>query len=226
MDTLRLPFFVVAAFLLVMAVGVEFASLAVIPSERNGPPGWGIPYLAIVDLLLAYGVGVHSVGLGKQPGLQGRLQGPISLVVSVFGLLGAVALAFLAFGLLMLMVGLMVAVPFGTLAYMALWSSFPETEARVLLGLIMGLKIGFCVLLLLAHQGFLKNKGLMILVGVSLGLTWLTGFLHALPPGPLVSITDVVAALVTAIVGAIWLLALLLGSVGAILASLRSVRVD
>jgi len=80
------------------------------------------------------------------------------------------------------------------------------------------------VLLLLAQQRFLANKGLVILTALSLGATWLVSFLIAFPPSFLSSIADVIGALVIAVVGIIWLLLLAIGSLLNLISVLRSVR--
>jgi len=149
----------------------------------------------------------------------------VSLIVSFLGLIATIVLIFTALALLLVMVTLLLAIPFGTLAYLAVWGHFPTGAAAATLGLIMFLKLAFCVLLLLAEQRFLQNKGLIILTGASLGATWLAGFLIAFPPSILASITDMIAALIFSIVGAVWLLVMLIGSLLAIIASLRTVRV-
>lgn len=228
MDRLRAPFFWLAGLCLLLAVLVEFASVAVMGSAAQsldlGTPGWGIRYLPLLDLLLLYVVLLMGLGLIAPRAVIGRAQGIVTLILAFFGLLAAVAMIFVALGVLILMVSLLLAVPFGTIAYMVLWGTFPVGEAAATLSLIMVLKLIFCVLLLLAHQRFLQNKGLIILTGVSLGATWVIGFLQTFPPSPLAAITDIIGALVIAVVGAIWLLVLLIGSLFAIIAALRSVR--
>jgi hypothetical protein len=232
MDSFRAPFFWLALFALVLAVLVELGSLAVLHGGGGGAgvspptPGWSIRYLAIIDLVLLFGATVIGLGSVLPRAVVGRLQGVVALVLSAFGCLGAIGLAFLAFGLLVLMVSLLVIVPFGTLAYMAAWAGFPAGEAQATLALIMFLKLAFCVLLLLAQQRFLANKGLVTLTALSLGATWLASFLIAFPPQFLRSITDVVAALVIAIVGIIWLLLLAISSLLNLISVARSARTD
>lgn len=228
MEGLRLPFFVIALILIALAVLCELAAtdiLVLLTHGGQGPetPGLAINYLAIFDGLLAYTSTIMALGLTNRA-LVGRVQGLVTLVVSFFGLLGAIALVIVAFILLTVMVTLLVAVPFGTLAYLAAWGHFATGAAAVTLSLVMVLKIAFCICLLLAHQGFLKNKGLIILAAASLALTWLVGFLHAFPLGFLVSIADAIAALIIAIVGAIWLLVLLVGSILAVVTTLQTGR--
>jgi hypothetical protein len=230
MDRLRAPFFWLAGFVLLVVVLIECASgLIVRPLNDAGigtaTPGLGIRYLPLIDGLLLYVVLLMGLGLLLSRSVIGRIQGVITLVLSFFGLLGAIVMIFVALGLLILMVTLLVAVPFGTIAYFAGWGDFPTGAATATLGLILVLKIVFCILLILAHQRFLQNKGIVILSAVSLGATLLMAFLVDFPPGFLVSIADAIGALIIAIVGAIWLLFLLIGSVLATISAIRTVRV-
>ena len=146
------------------------------------------------------------------------------MFVSFFGCLGALAAIIAAFVLLMLMLALLLAVPFGTIFYLGVWGDFPRGTAAIILTLLMILKIAFLILLVVAHQRFLQNKGLLVLVGVSLGLTWLIAFVHALLPIILVSIGDQIMALVISVVAFIWLLMLLIGAIVATIKAILSLR--
>jgi hypothetical protein len=229
MDRLRAPFFWLAGFVLLVAVLIECASIALLPPLGNAgfdasTPGLGIRYLPILDGLLLYSVVMMGLGMLLSRSVIGRLQGILTLVLSFFGLLGAIVMALAAFGLLILMITLLVAVPFGTIAYFAAWADFPTGAATATLGLILILKIAFCILLILAHERFLQNKGIVILSAASLGATLLVAFLIDFPPGFLASITDAIGALIIAVVGAIWLLVVLIASLFAVISALRTVR--
>lgn len=229
MDRLRIPFFAVAMLALGLAILTELAAadlFLLLTGGRENPetPGLAIHYLAMLDGLLFYTVSFMALGIVAPRSVVGRVQGITTLVLSFFSLLASILLVMLAFGLLILMVSLLVAVPFGTIAYMAAWGHFATGAAGTTLLILMVLKIVFCICLVLAHQRFLQNKGLIILTAVSMGLTWVVAFLHAFPPGFLVSIADAIGALVIGIVGAIWLLILLIGSIFATITSLRTAR--
>jgi len=229
MDRLNIPLFAVAMFALFLALVTELACadlLVWLTADSLNPetPGLGIRYLAIFDGLLFYTVTVMALGIIIPRSIVGRAQGVVTLVLSFFGLLGAIFMVLIAFALVILMVTLLVAVPFGTIAYMAAWGRFATDAAAFTLLLVMVLKIAFAILLALSHLLFLKNKGIIILTAVSLGMTWLVAFLHAFPPGFLVSIADAIGALVISIIGAIWLLVLLIGSIIATCKALFSGR--
>lgn len=228
MDEMRTPFFWLGALALLLATLIELASIALIPAAagagfNGGTPGWGIRYLAILDLMLLYTTVTMALGLLVPRAVVGRIQGVVALVLSFVGCLGTIGLAFLALGMLILMVSLLVAAPFGTIAYMVAWGHFPSDQAEATLALVMVLKLAFCVLLLVAAQGFLKNIWFLILTGLSLAATWLVAFLIGFPPFFLVSIADVIAALVIAVVGIIWLLMLFIGSILSLVPLIRSV---
>lgn len=217
MDRLRVPFFAAAGFFMLLALLVELAAsnwLARLTAGTLKPdtPGIAINYLAIMDGIIVYSIIWMALGIILPRGITGRTQGIVTLIVAILALLGTVALAFAAFALLMVMIALLLAVPFGTIAYFAEWGHFATKAAAATLGIAMLLKILFCIFLVLAHQRFLQNKGLIVLVAVSLGLTWVTAFVHSFLPGFLVSIGDALVALVIAVLGAIWLLLLAIGS--------------
>jgi hypothetical protein len=224
---LRLPFFLIAGFCLLLAFFVEAATAQEITRNllhNDNPPGNAISALALIDFVLLYSLIWMLLSIVIPRGVTGRAQGCVTLFVSFFGCLGTIALIFLAFTLLMLMLALLVAVPFGTIAYLAVWGHFPRGTAAAILSLLMILKIAFLILLVLAHERFLQNKGLLVLVGLSLGLTWLIGFVHAFLPIILVSIGDQLMALVICIIAAIWLLLLLIGAVIATIKAILSLR--
>jgi len=63
----------------------------------------------------------------------------------------------------------------------------------------------------------------VILVGLSLLLTVLISFLHGFPPGILVSMTDVIAALLILVVSIVWAILVL---IGAIFATIKAIPQD
>ena len=122
------------------------------------------------------------------------------------------------------MLALFLAPPFGTLAYLALFGFFPKgVGAGRCSSTLMALKLAFCVVLFLAQQRFVQNKGLVLLVLTSLVTNILITFLLGIVPSVLVSITDAIAAIIVAIVAIIWAIVML---VIAIIAVIRSARFD
>ena len=146
----------------------------------------------------------------------------MTLVFAILLILGAIVLLIVAIGELLLMVTLLLAIPFGTIAYLILWGAFPRGQADVLLSLLMFLKLVFAGALLLAQQRFIQNKGLVALTLTSLLCNVVAAFLQGLVPLILVSILDDVAAIVFAIVGIIWAVVLLIGSIPAIVKAVKA----
>jgi hypothetical protein len=223
----KLPFFV-ALIALVLVVLVELASIGFLgtdlvapPAYRDLPtPGYGIPYLALPDGILLFTVLLIAISLLVPERIHGRVQGIATLIFSLLLLLGAIVLIVVALGLLIMMVSLLLAVPFGTIAYMAAFAHFDVGAARGTLAALMTLKLIFAVALVLAQQRFLENKGLVLLILTSLLGNVIISFLHAFP-GFLVSITDAIGAIVVGILAAIWALVLLIGSIPAVIKALR-----
>lgn len=220
-ERLRLPFFVAALVCLGLAVLVELGSLGVVSSGRGHPPGLGIAYLALVDVTVLFTFLLMALSLLVGQNLSGRIQGLASLIFAIVVIIGGIVAIFVAVSLLLLMVGLLLAVPFGTIAYLALFGNFDRGTASALLGLIMLLKVVFAICLPLAQQRFLKMTGLLVLVLVSLVVTIVVAFLQGLPPGILVSITDAVAAIVVGIVGVVLAVVTLVFAIVAVVRALR-----
>jgi hypothetical protein len=254
-DTLRMPFFVLALVLVIVVVALDAGAAGFVKggvadfnavlaqadpeiaeevadlddderAELNGelnalgasgkPPGLGIPYMALVDGVALFTVGLMGAGLVIRERLQARVQGCATLIFSVLLLLACIGLIFAAITKLLVMIALFLAAPFGTLTYLALYGFFPRGGAAAILALLLALKLGFGASLLAAQQRFLQNTGLVLIVLTGIVANVIVSFLHGLPPGILVSITDAVAAIVNGILAAIWAIVLLIGSLPAI----------
>jgi len=227
----RRPLFFLACFALLLAVLVETgSSLALggaaagpvaavaggIPGiepdmllgvDAESPPGNGIGYLALIDGYLLFSVIMLGLSFLLSQRAYGRMQGIVTLIVSFCWIILSFIMALVAFVLLLVMFGLFVAVPFGTIAYLAIWGFFPVGQSAAVLGLLLFLKLVFVALLVLAQQKFLKAVALMIHIAVSFVLQLVLGIVQAWLPGIVVSLGDQLLALVFAIVsllGAIW----------------------
>ncbi len=229
LERLRRPFFIASLVCLVLTLLVELGSSALLgqggfAEQLDLPtPGYGVPYLALLDGLLLLTVSLIALALLLPERVHGRTQGIVTLVASILILFGGIKAAISALIGLILMVSLFLAPIFGTIAYMAMYSHFDRSGAAIALSMAMFLKILFAILLVLGHQRFLENKSLVLVTLTSLIATWLTGFLHAFPPGILVSITDALAGLIVAILAIIWAILYLLFSIFSVI---RVLRVD
>jgi len=185
-------------------------------TRPQDPPGLGIPALALTEGLLLLVLVITAAPLLFGERATGTVTGVVSVVGGIVLLFASIATAIIAFTALLLMVGLFLAAPFGTIAYLALFGSFDTGPAAALTSLVLALTLGCLVLLGVAQQRFWTMKGLLLLLATTALLTFVTALLHGLVPGFLASITDALAALVTAVVTAVWaLLTLIWGIVGA-----------
>lgn len=226
MDATRIGIFGLGLFAFALAILGEF-SLGLIlggldPGKTDTAPGLGIRMLGLIDLALAWTLFLMAVEIIRPLGPLAKIQGFVTLVLSIFGILAGLALIFGTLALLVLMVSLLTAFPFGTAVYMITWSMFPAGFAQAILALLMTLKLIGIALLVVATPALMKNKGLLILLGLSIGLTFITGLLIGFVPGVVAAIADVVSALISAIAGTIWMLVLLVGALGSILRAIRS----
>lgn len=203
------------------ALGEELADVDVEPvGELSEPPGRAIPGLALLDAVALYTVALVGAALIVPGRIQGRVQGAVTIVASIVVIVVALWLLLLSFVELVVMITLLGSL-FGVPVYLAAWGFFPRGDAAALLALAMALKVGFAALLVFAHPRFLQNRGLVALVVTSLVLTVVVSFLHGLPPGVLVSVTDRVGAIVAAVVAIVWGIVLLVGSIPAVVKALR-----
>jgi hypothetical protein len=180
---------------------------------QDDPPGLGIPYLALVDGILAYSLALMVLALVLPMHLQAKLQGIVGVILMFFLALACIVLIFVALAQLLLMIGLFFAIPFGTIAYLIIWGSFPKTAAAVILSLLIFFKIASSICLVIAHQRYLKDIGLILMILTSFIATIIVSFLHGLVPGPIVSITDALAAIIVGIIALIWAIVVLIGSI-------------
>lgn len=212
---------ILLALLAEVGLGLALTADGLSRTEK-ATPGLGIRMLALIDAGLAWTLLLMAIDFIRPMSAIARIQGIVTLILSFFGVLGGITLIFLTFSLIVLMVSLLVAVPFGTIAYLAVWGSFPEGLARAALGAIMLLKLFGAGFLLGASPGLLKNKGLVILMLFSIGSTFLTGFLIAFVPGFVAAIADAIGALISAVLGTIWLVVMLIGAIFAVIRAIRS----
>ena len=224
MDKIRKPFLIAALILSILVLLIELgAALATVFVPRE-PPGIGIPYLAMVDAILVFTLAHMTISLVVPERVVGRVQGCFTLVTGCLILLAAIVAIFAAITLVLLMIGLIMSF-FGAIIYLAVWGDFPRDAAAVILALLLLLKLVMAVCLVLAHQRFLTLFGLIGLVITSLVLNIVIAFLHDLPPGFLVSVTDAVAAIIVAILAIIWAILLIVGGVMGILAAIKPPQV-
>lgn len=230
LETGKLALFLLGVLLLLVATLFELGATALLgaPGAAAGAtdlprPGIGIPYAGLLDLLLLYTLALLVAGfVPATRAVLARVQGVATFLLALVGLIAGLVLLFIAVGLLSLMVALLLAVPFGTAVYVAGFGTFHTGQSRAVLGIVMALKLPGIGLLLAAHPLLIRNLGLVLLLACSVGMTFLLGLLHALPPGFLVSITDAIGALVASVVALVWLVVFLVGAIPAVLLAIRS----
>ena len=211
LDTFRMPFFVIGLVLIICVVLIEIGS-SVFLGSASATPGFAISYLALLDGLLLLTTLLFAAPLLISEQLHGKIQGILVLFISLFLLITTIMMIMAAFVALMIMIVLLTSPIFGTIAYFAIFGKFAG-GASITLSLIMSLKLAFVWFLFLAHQRFLQNKGLVLIVLTSLLATIVISFFHGFPPGFLVSITDVIGAIIVAILAVIWGMYFLVSSI-------------
>lgn len=203
--------------------GVDADQIQATADANPEPPGLAIPTQALVDGLLLFTTVLIALPLLFPERVTGRTQGIATLIVAIIVILVGILVVIAAIAKLVFMVTLFLAPPFGTIAYFALFGFFPKGSSLALLSTLMALKLAFCVMLFLAQQRFVQNKGLVLLVLTALFTNVVITFLHGIVPSVLVSITDAVAAIIVGIVAIVWAVIMLIIS---IIAVVRSARFD
>lgn len=231
MQRLVRPLLALALMLLLVTVLVEIGATALLgaaaveaaPRGADGlpAPGLAVPALALLDSLLLWVVLLITGGAVLPPALLARVQGAATLVATLVAALAAVTVVGAAMALLTIMSGLLLAPPFGTLIYLAVYGSFDLDTARVVLGAAITLKLVAAGLLVAAHWRFLENRSLVLLMVTSLALTAMAALLHGIVPVVLVSITDAIAAVVAAVVALVWAVPF---AAGGIISALRAFK--
>ncbi|MEZ4870557.1 MAG: hypothetical protein R3C14_55015 [Caldilineaceae bacterium] len=192
--------------------------IANLPTDLKG---YGVTSLQYVDAILLFTLLLMTLALVIPAYVHAKIQGCLTLLFALLLIFAAIATALLAFGKALVMISLLLSFPFGTIAYLIIYGSFPRSAMAGVLSLLFTLKILFGVALVLAHQRFLENKGLVIFFIVALVANVVVSFLHGLVPGFLVSITDAIAAIVVAIIAIILAIVLLVGAVISIVLALK-----
>ena len=185
--------------------------------ERAFEPGFGLKGLSLVEGLLVFAIILVALSLLLPERIHGRLQGIVTLIVSIITLIYSFLCIIASFEALMIMLSLIFAVPFGPIAYLAIFGHFARADAALALTAGMLLKLFFAGFLVAAQERYLQNKGLVFLIVTSLVGTLIVSFLHNLVPGLMVSITDACAGIVLCIVAFLWAIWFLLKSVPAII---------
>jgi len=206
----------VAWFCFALIIGIEVSSLAFLPVDETNDlptPGMGITTLALIDGLIFYAWTTIKIGAFIPEKILSPATKISNFIFFLIMFIASIAVLFVSLALLILMVSLVMAIPFGTIAYMAMYAGFPKGEAQATLAIIMSLKVAFAVIIVLGEKRLFQDyRQFLILLACSFLLNIIISFLHALVPGFLVSITDAVAAIVISIFAIIWFLVLLVGS--------------
>ena len=170
-------------------------SLGGLPPDAGAmqPPGRGIPYLALIDVIVLFTMALMGAGLLLPDRLHGRVQGVITLVASIVLIVVAVTLLVIASVLLLAMVSLFFAPPFGTIAYLVILRLVPARRR--------GGAAAAAVPADVPEDRVRRDAGPR---PATFPAYVVLAFLHGLVPIILVSIVDDVGAIVSAVVAIVW----------------------
>ncbi len=200
--------------------------------------GFGVRSLAFVDGILFFSLLLMGLSivlikglplvvpkrvLDKVPpeSIHAKAQGCLSFIFPLLLIPVALIFVFIVIAKLITMVMMLLSFPFGTLLYLIIFGSFPRGAMNAVLALLFVLKIVLGILLLLAHQKFIENLGLVIGFIAALVGNLIVTILYTIVPAFLVSITDAIAAIVMIIIGIILAIIMLIFSVISIISAWR-----
>ena len=181
--------------------------------EEVNVPCFGVASLLNVDMILFFTVLMMTLPLVIPPQRVANMQGIASLIVGLFVTSFSVMLIVKVLVMLWLMIALLMSIPFGTLIYIVKFGHFDVGYAAIVMSALMTLKIILAAAIVIAHERFLQNKGLVLIIATSLGVMILINVLHNFPPVFLVSITDAIAAIVVSVIAILWAIPFIISGV-------------
>ncbi len=172
---------------------------------------YGVAALITIDVMLLFTLTMFNLPLIVSPRLVAQLQGILTLLVGIGVILFALFTLLKTLAVTMVMVGLLLAIPFGTIVYMVKYASFDLEAPAAIIASLMLLKVILSIALVVAHELFLKNVGLVLLIATSIVAMIIVTFLHNIVPVFLASITDGIAGIVVAVIAIVWGIVLVIG---------------
>jgi hypothetical protein len=125
LDSMRKPIFIVALIVIFLTVLAEVGSMAIVGSPTAAATQlglsatrWAIPALPLLDGLLLFATVIIAIALFVPDRVQSKVQGAVTVLFSLFLLLIAIRVFFVNLALLFVMIALLLAIPFGTIAYL------------------------------------------------------------------------------------------------------------
>jgi hypothetical protein len=126
-----------------------------------------------------------------------------SMLLTIALLLGAVDLVYDAIAKLLIMIITLLALPFGPLLYIVLYTNLNRDTVRIALASGTSLWVMAGLLVLLSNPGVLRNRGQIMSFLLGFVLFSLVSILHGWLPTLLIEILDAIAGIVVALVGGI-----------------------
>ena len=193
-------------------------------TDPGDVPGYAIPALTLLDYLLVFTLALMTLPLVVNMRVMGVCQGPATIVVAILVLIFSFITLLTAIVKLIIMITMLLALPFGTILYMILFADFDTSKSAIIITTAFYLKCACGICLILAHEQFLKNTGFWILLATTIVAGIITSVLHNFPPTFIVSITDAIAAIVSAVLSLVWCVVLLIGGIIAVVKTILGAK--
>ncbi|NSX55750.1 hypothetical protein [Parasulfitobacter algicola] len=185
------------------------------------PPGLAAPSLALIDGIFLWTTFMMALSTLGFRGWHNKFRAIATPILMLILLIVSIIMLIFAIIKLILMLSLLMAVPFGTIVYLAIFGSFNTGGVTIMLGIATFLRAAAFVLLLISSWRYLKNKTLVFNVIAAFLCGIILGFIFALLPGLLHSIGDAIGAIIILIIALIWALILFIRSIPGILSIVR-----
>ena len=165
------PLYVFAAIAILICVGLE-AGASWLPQPSGSALGQGqlgIAALWLFDISLLWTLILGALAFVVDRNLLGKVQGIVTLVLSIVIILWGLKTLIIDFVLLLIMVALLSSF-FGWLVYVPLFAFFNTGQAAEFLGILTLFKLVALVLLVVAQRRFARQFGILLIVRVVVAL--------------------------------------------------------
>lgn len=191
------------------------------PDKQHLP--WAVRSLAFVDAVTLLTILLIAASQFVPAATMAKVQGAITLLFAILLLVAAVVFVIPVIAQLYVMLGLLFAVPFGTLIYVFTYGSFDRGSAMMLLPWLFSMKVAFGISLVVNSERYLENAGLVLAVLSTMLASIVVSLLYGLVPGILLSVADAIAAILIVALAVVWIIALAAGAILSLVLLLRSV---
>lgn len=136
-----------------------------------------------------------------------------SAVSSVIVIILSVALIVMAIIELTIMIGLLMALPFGPLIYLGIYGNFPKGVLMLVAGVGLLCKAGAALLVFMGGPQLARMKSSVLMFVTAVGTFFIMELVFGIVPGPFAGIADGILGIIFAVVAIVWAVVVLSGAI-------------